>query len=106
LCVFERFTQQARQVIVLAQEEARGLRHTYIGTEHVLLGLGREQEGLAAQVLEALGITESRVREDVWSSPGLQHPDSITPGVDPPVHRTGGTPRNRLQPVVSLLVCL
>jgi ATP-dependent Clp protease ATP-binding subunit ClpC len=49
--MFERFTERARQVVVLAQEEARSLRHNYIGTEHVLLGLLREEEGLAARAL-------------------------------------------------------
>jgi ATP-dependent Clp protease ATP-binding subunit ClpC len=48
--VFERFTERARQVVVLAQEEARILKHNYIGTEHILLGLLREEEGLAARV--------------------------------------------------------
>ena len=47
--VFERFTERARQVVVLAQEESRALRHAYIGTEHLLLGLLREEEGLAAR---------------------------------------------------------
>jgi ATP-dependent Clp protease ATP-binding subunit ClpC len=65
LGVFERFTERARQVVVLAQEEARALRHTYIGTEHILLGLLREQEGLAARVLESLDITLERVRSEV-----------------------------------------
>ena len=50
--LFERFTERARQVVVLAQEEARTLKHNYIGTEHILLGLLREEEGLAARVLE------------------------------------------------------
>jgi len=63
--VFERFTERARQVIVLAQEEARLLRHNYIGTEHILLGLLREREGLAASVLESLGITIERVRPQI-----------------------------------------
>jgi ATP-dependent Clp protease ATP-binding subunit ClpA len=63
--VFERFTQQARQVVVWAQEEARGLRHNYIGTEHILLGLLREQQGLAGRVLESLGLTVERVRAQV-----------------------------------------
>jgi len=63
--VFERFTQQARQVVVLAQEEARTLRHDYIGTEHILLGLVREDEGNAAHVLGGLGITVDRVRGQV-----------------------------------------
>jgi len=55
--VFERFTERARQVVVLAQDEARELRHNYIGTEHLLLGLIREEQGLAARVLAALGVT-------------------------------------------------
>jgi Clp amino terminal domain, pathogenicity island component len=63
--MFERFTERARQVVVLAQEEARSLRHNYIGTEHILLGLLREEEGLAAGVLESLDITAERVRAQV-----------------------------------------
>jgi ATP-dependent Clp protease ATP-binding subunit ClpC len=63
--VFERFTERARQVVVLAQEEARQLKHNYIGTEHILLGLLREEEGLAARVLESLDITVERVRAQV-----------------------------------------
>ncbi len=63
--MFERFTERARQVVVLAQEEARTLKHNYIGTEHILLGLLREEEGLAARVLESLDITTERVRSQV-----------------------------------------
>jgi len=63
--MFERFTEPARQVVVLAQEEARTLKHNYIGTEHILLGLLREDEGLAARVLESLDITVERVRGQV-----------------------------------------
>jgi hypothetical protein len=63
--VFERFTETARQVVVLAQEEARALHHDYIGTEHLLLGLLREQEGLAAHVLASLDLTVERVRGQV-----------------------------------------
>jgi hypothetical protein len=63
--VFERFTERARQVIVLAQAEARVLRHSYIGTEHILLGLLREEQGLAALALESLEITVERVRGQV-----------------------------------------
>src|SRR6202050_3684069 len=63
--MFERFTERARQVVVLAQEEARTLRHDYIGTEHILLGLLREEEGLAARVLESLGLSADRVRGHV-----------------------------------------
>src|SRR3989441_501877 len=63
--VFERFTERARQVVVLAQDEARALKHNYIGTEHILLGLLREEEGLAARVLESLDITVEEVRAQV-----------------------------------------
>src|ERR1700751_1376318 len=63
--MFERFTERARQVVVLAQEEARTLKHNYIGSEHILLGLLREEEGLAARVLESLDITTERVRSQV-----------------------------------------
>jgi ATP-dependent Clp protease ATP-binding subunit ClpA len=63
--MFERFTERARIVVVTAQEEARLLRHNYIGTEHILLGLLREEEGLAARVLGSLGVTEERARAQV-----------------------------------------
>jgi ATP-dependent Clp protease ATP-binding subunit ClpA len=63
--VFERFTDRARRVVVLAQEEARMLNHNYIGTEHLLLGLIHEGEGIAAQALEALGISLRDARRDV-----------------------------------------
>jgi ATP-dependent Clp protease ATP-binding subunit ClpC len=63
--VFERFTDGARQVVVLAQDEARALRHNYIGTEHILLGLLREEEGVAARVLATLGVTAEEVRAQV-----------------------------------------
>jgi ATP-dependent Clp protease ATP-binding subunit ClpA len=63
--MFERFTGRAREAVVLAQDEARHLRHNYIGTEHILLGLLREEEGLAARVLESLDITLEEVRSQV-----------------------------------------
>jgi ATP-dependent Clp protease ATP-binding subunit ClpC len=63
--MFERFTERARQVVVLAQDEARALKHNYIGTEHLLLGLMREEEGLAARVLESLGLSVEEVRAQV-----------------------------------------
>ena len=63
--MFERFTQRARRVVVLAQEEARMLDHNYIGTEHILLGLIREGEGVAAKALESLGISLEAVRQQV-----------------------------------------
>jgi ATP-dependent Clp protease ATP-binding subunit ClpA len=63
--MFERFTSQARRVVVLAQEEARELRHNYIGTEHILLGLLREGEGAAAKALEAAEVTLEGARREV-----------------------------------------
>jgi ATP-dependent Clp protease ATP-binding subunit ClpC len=63
--VFERFTDKARRVVVLAQEEARMLNHNYIGTEHLLLGLVHEGEGVAARAVESLGISLTDVRRDV-----------------------------------------
>ena len=63
--MFERFTDRARRVIVLAQEEARGLKHNYLGTEHVLLGLIREGEGVAAKALQSLNISLDEVRAQV-----------------------------------------
>jgi len=63
--MFERFTDRARRVVVLAQEEARMLNHNYIGTEHILLGLIHEGEGVAAKALEALGISLEAVRSQV-----------------------------------------
>jgi ATP-dependent Clp protease ATP-binding subunit ClpC len=63
--MYERFTERARRVVVLAQEEARMLGHDYIGTEHILLGLIREGEGVAANALESLGISLAAVRQQV-----------------------------------------
>ena len=63
--MFERFTDRARRVVVLAQEEARMLNHNYIGTEHILLGLIHEGEGVAARALESLGISLDAVRQQV-----------------------------------------
>jgi hypothetical protein len=79
--VFERFTERARQVVVLAQDEARGLKHNYIGTEHILLGLLREEEGLAARVLESLDITVEEVRAQVARIVGKG--DEVTTGQIP-----------------------
>ncbi|MCX6513430.1 MAG: NDP-hexose 4-ketoreductase, partial [Actinobacteria bacterium] len=63
--MFERFTDRARRVVVLAQEEARLLNHSYIGTEHILLGLIHEGEGVAAKALESLNISLEAVRAQV-----------------------------------------
>jgi ATP-dependent Clp protease ATP-binding subunit ClpC len=79
--MFERFTDRARRVVVLAQEEARMLNHNYIGTEHLLLGLIREGEGVAAKALESLGISLDAVRQQVEAiiGPGLQAPSGHIP---------------------------
>src|SRR5437764_13439004 len=69
--MFERFTDRARRVVVLAQEEARLLNHNYIGTEHLLLGLIHEGEGLAAKALESLGVNLDSVRSQVEDMIGV-----------------------------------
>jgi len=69
--MFERFTNRARHVVVLAQEEARRLHHNYIGTEHVLLGLLGEPEGVAARVLEGFGMSLDGTREEVEAIIGI-----------------------------------
>jgi hypothetical protein len=80
--VFERFTERARQVVVLAQDEARALSHNYLGTEHILLGLLREEEdGVAARVLASVGITHEEVRAQVIGIVGQG--DEITTGQIP-----------------------
>jgi ATP-dependent Clp protease ATP-binding subunit ClpA len=79
--MFERFTERARQVIVLAQDEARTLGHDYIGTEHILLGLLREEDGLAARVLDSLDITVEEVRAQIARIVGQG--DEVTTGQIP-----------------------
>lgn len=75
--MFERFTQEARQVVVLAQEEARALKHSYIGTEHILLGLLREEEEHGATgPLQALGVTLDAARERVSRIVGIGDEES------------------------------
>ena len=83
--MFERFTDRARRVIVLAQDEARNLKHNYLGTEHILLGLIREGEGVAAKALEALDITLDEVRAQVI--------EIIGEGQEPPSGHIPFTPR-------------
>ena len=75
--MFERFTEPARQVVVLAQDEARGLRHNYIGTEHLLLGLLREEQGAAARAFVSLGVTADDVHARVAQIIG-QGDESVT----------------------------
>ncbi len=79
--MFERFTDRARRVVVLAQEEAKMLNHNYIGTEHILLGLTHEGEGAAAKALESLGISLESVREQVQDiiGQGQQQPTGHIP---------------------------
>ena len=83
--MFERFTDRARRTVVLAQEEARMLNHNYIGTEHILLGLIHEGEGVAAKALELLGISLQVVRQQVEEIIGL--------GTQPPAGHIPFTPR-------------
>jgi ATP-dependent Clp protease ATP-binding subunit ClpA len=85
--VFERFTDRARRVLTLAQEEARSLHHGFIGTEHILLGLIEEGDGLGARALRSLGITTEDVREKVHEIVGVS---LSTPGGAPPF-----TPRSK-----------
>src|SRR3972149_7031361 len=71
--MFERFTERARQVVVLAQDEARALGHNYIGTEHILLGLVRENEGVAARILLDFDADAEKIRNEIirmLSGPG------------------------------------
>ncbi len=79
--MFERFTEPARQIVVVAQEEARALKHNYIGTEHVLLGLLREEDGLAARVLSSLDVSLEDVRTQVGRIIGQG--DEVTAGEIP-----------------------
>ena len=79
--MFERFTDRARRVIVLAQEESQRLSHNYIGSEHLLLGLLAEQEGVAARALQSLNVTLTAAREQVEEmiGPGQQTPRGHIP---------------------------
>ncbi len=79
--VFERFTDRARRVLTLAQEEARLLNHSFIGTEHILLALIREGDGLGAEALRSLGVSFETVREKVVELVGIS---GSVPGASPP----------------------
>ena len=82
---FEKFSERARRVLTSAQEEAQNLNHSYIGTEHILLGLIREEDGMAAKVLTNLGISLPKVRSAVEFIIGR--------GEKPAVGEIGLTPR-------------
>ncbi len=83
--MFERFTDRARRVVVLAQEEARLLNHSYIGTEHILLGVLRQDEGMGPEALRALGIELEPARDAVVAIVGQ--------GTSPPTSQIPFTPR-------------
>jgi ATP-dependent Clp protease ATP-binding subunit ClpC len=89
--MFNRFTERARRAILLAREEAKRLDHDYLGTEHLLLGLIREGEGVAAQILTSLGADLDRVREEVVSLLGEKVTVQKTsgPGITPTLDRFG-----------------
>ncbi|MGI8549972.1 MAG: Clp protease N-terminal domain-containing protein [Dehalococcoidia bacterium] len=89
---FDKFTDRAQRVLVLAQHEAQGLRHNYLGTEHILLGLIREGDGVAAKVLQGLGLDLDQVRFSVRST--------IGEGDQPVMGEIGLTPRSKK--VISL----
>jgi len=78
--MFDRFTPRARQVIVLAQDDARELTYDYIGTEHLLLGLLREEEGLVARTLSELGV----LAEASGYAPAAAETDEVRPSTDGP----------------------
>src|SRR5258708_38451711 len=95
--MFERFTDQARRVVTLAQEEARMLKHNRIGTEHILLGLIQVDEGVAAESLESLGISLAAVRDQVeavighgrWAPPvDIPHPPQAKKVLDMSLRET------------------
>jgi ATP-dependent Clp protease ATP-binding subunit ClpA len=92
--MFERFTDRARRVVVLAQEEARGLNHNYIGTEHILLGLVAEGEGIAAQAMNRFGMTLAGTRDEVVAR--------VSRGSHPPKGKIPFTPRAKKALELSL----
>src|SRR5215467_10845995 len=83
--MFERFTTSARRAVVLSQEEAARLKHNYIGTEHIVLGLLGEPEGLASRVLAGLGMSLEDARQEVA--------DMVAPGTTDPTGHIPFTPR-------------
>src|SRR5206468_3348110 len=108
---FDKFTDRARKVLTLAQDEAQRFNHNYIGTEHLLLGLVREGEGIAAGVLESLGVNLDKVRHEVIrvlsqsSSVGPAQEtkrSSKTPTVDAlGINLTEAARAGRLDPVIG-----
>src|SRR5215467_13585848 len=83
--MFERFTEGARHAVVLGQDEARALAHNHIGTEHILLGIVRENEGVAARILFGLDADPEKVRNEVIRAASGQAPRH-SPGFSTPTH--------------------
>ena len=100
--MFERFTDRARRVVVFTQEEARMLNHNYIGTEHILLGLIHEGEGVAAKALESLNISLEAVRQQVEEiiGRGQEAPIGHIPFTPRAFRRSGPTPITGVGPSV------
>ncbi len=98
--MFERFTERSRQVIVLAQEEARALKHGFIGTEHLLLGLLRDDDAMAARALVGLGISADGVRAAVVRLVGTGEEES--PGIIPFTPRAKNVCELALREALSL----
>jgi hypothetical protein len=98
--MLERFTERSRQVIVLGQEEGRALGHNYLGTEHILLGLLREEESLGARILLSLGITVDRVRAEVVKLVGIG--EELTSGQIPFTPRAAKVLELALRETLSL----
>ncbi len=85
---FEKFSERARRVLTIAQEEARQMNHSYIGTEHILLGLAREEEGVAAKVLTNLGVSLNKIRSAVeFISSRGERPSTSETGLTPRAKR-------------------
>src|ERR671918_1486460 len=108
---FDKFTERARRVLTLAQEEAQRFNHNYIGTEHLLLGLVREGDGIAFNVLESLGVSLERVRTETARILSQSTPQSAasggrtttrTPTVDQlGIDLTAASRANKLDPVIG-----
>ena len=109
--MFERFTERARQVVVLAQDEARALSHDYIGTEHILLGLVRENEGVAARILLDFDADAEKIRNEIirmLSGPGRPFVGGPVIGTWPAAEslprRVTSWKRRRFLPPTAMLV--
>ena len=100
MALFERFTEHARQVVVLAQEEARTFKHDHIGTEHLLLGLLRSHDGVGVHMLESLDVTIERVRGEVVRVVGLG--DEVAPAQMPFTPEAKGILERALQESLGL----